>query len=831
MPHLARLSTSAAVALVLLAATATTASAACQAGDNTYTGTSTGQWNDNLNWSAGHFPTTSENVCVPAGKTVLVLENGIANAAKVTIAAGAKVTMRTDPGFSDTQASWGDTDLAGTLEFTATGTPGNDHDGNGFVIRKGATLTNSGTLNVAQVEGTTVIDGDVTTTAAGTTTISGALNLQGSGRSSGERVAFTNAGQVTVTSTGSITPNAAFGVGITQTAGTFTDNGDVTFGNPSDRLTVTGGTFTGTAVPTFRQGQIAVSGGSGTVGLNFGNAQLVGDVGANWTVRIQDRGSDTTRLNVPADVTNAGTIRFAKDPSTDPSNRVATQLTVAGGATLTNTGLITDETGIQTSNLAGDITNTAAGTISFSHAVQILWPGSPAGVGPTWKNAGQVTIGATGSLATNATWGFAYRQTAGTLTANGTFTEGNPGDLFAVSGGTVTGSTPPDLNRAALALTGGTGTVRIHFAQDATLATDVAAGWTIRIEDRSSNVSGLAIPAGTTRTNAGTILLTKDPSTDPTNRTGVQLEVRAGAKLINTGTIRAEAGVIGSESIIVDQVDGDGVGDPAAFVQNGTLDVAHDLTLPPHTQRGTTILAANTRTTVGNTGNTHDPGLTLAAGTIRGSGTILARHVVNTGGTVDPTPGAATRLTFGARDIYDTDWIGGTASQPVGDYVQRAGGTLKTTLGASNAGLAVGGAITLGGTWTLATASGYTPPAGQTYPVARSFVRDAPRSGTFATLPSGSAPTYEADGADYTVPSATGAQAFSIDDLSTVEGSEYTFTVHRSAPATGAATVHWTLRPTGSATENEDFPNVVGGFHVAGDVSFAAGETAKTVSS
>ena len=53
----------------------------------------------------------------------MIVENGIANANAVSIAAGAKLTIRTDPGFASTQAFFGDVDNSGTIEFTATGGP------------------------------------------------------------------------------------------------------------------------------------------------------------------------------------------------------------------------------------------------------------------------------------------------------------------------------------------------------------------------------------------------------------------------------------------------------------------------------------------------------------------------------------------------------------------------------------------------------------------------------------------------------------------------------------------------------------------------------------
>ena len=89
-----------------------------------------------------------------------MVERGNADAARcVTIAAGAKVTMRTDPGFAATRRrSFGEVDNAGTFEFVATGVA-TDNDVNELTVT--GTFANRGTLRSAQNEGYTTLTGDV----------------------------------------------------------------------------------------------------------------------------------------------------------------------------------------------------------------------------------------------------------------------------------------------------------------------------------------------------------------------------------------------------------------------------------------------------------------------------------------------------------------------------------------------------------------------------------------------------------------------------------------------------------------------------------------------
>src|SRR5690349_1920201 len=177
----------AALSLALLAPGA--AQAACQ---NTYTAT-TGDWQTDANWSAGSRPTGTQDACVPAGKTVTIIENGIATAKTLTVEAGATLRMRTDPGFASTQASFGDVDNSGTIESTATGAP-TDSDVNSFTVVDGAKLTNRGVLRFAQSEGFTAFNGNVTNLAGGSIQINSWTRAQ----TFGFATTWSNAGTIAV---------------------------------------------------------------------------------------------------------------------------------------------------------------------------------------------------------------------------------------------------------------------------------------------------------------------------------------------------------------------------------------------------------------------------------------------------------------------------------------------------------------------------------------------------------------------------------------------------------------------------------------------------------
>ena len=217
--------------------------------------------------------------------------------------------------------------------------------------------------------------------------------------------------------------------------------------------------------------------------------------------------------------------------------------------------------------------------------------------------------------------------------------------MLKATGGTFSG-TPPLLHQGSLAVTGGSGTARIQYG-NATLADDVGSGWTIRLEDRGSDTTRLKIPASATRTNRGTLVFAKDP-TATTNAVAMVIDIAAGGKLINTGTIRADADAAGPMEIsAAAYTPNPSYKDPAAFVQNGALQVNHDLTTPPFTQNsGTTTVASGKALAVGNYTNAADPGFALAGGTLTGSGRVYARTLTNSGGVVAPTPGGATNLNF-----------------------------------------------------------------------------------------------------------------------------------------------------------------------------------------
>ncbi|MBJ7472581.1 MAG: hypothetical protein JHD16_14840, partial [Solirubrobacteraceae bacterium] len=824
MPTQLRL-TGALAAAVMTAAIAFVApgSALAATCDNTFTGPSGERWNTAANWTAAtnpsdhHIPTTTENVCIPAGKRVVVNEPGIANAADVTIDAGAAVEILSEAGFGDSQASWANVDNAGLIEFTASGA------GNGQLrIGNGKVLTNTGTIRANQTGGgTSYILGDLANAVGGTVEVKTPLVAQSAG---GIPLLWTNAGQFTVDAGTSFKTSSQQPIEYRQTGGTTTVNGLFELLGASDRLAATGGAFNGSSTPLIHNGQLALTGGTGTVRTNFGTPSLAADVGAGWTIRIEDRGSTPTTLRIPAGAarTNAGTIRYAVDPTATDS-RVITSITVGTGGVLTNTGTIVSDAALtHRTELAGDFTNAPGGTLTVNKAMYVSASG--VGVLVVWNNAGTITVPDTGSIYDN-TYRWTLSQTGGTMTANGPIDIGPAvATRFVVSGGTVEGTRPPRMRSGTIELTGGTGTVRVQSGL-AALGTDVPAGWTVRVEDRGR----LTVPAGAQRTNAGTIRFRHDPEFTIGGEVP-SIEVAADGRLTNTGAIIAEPTTNFTVAIKALKLDADSLADPTAFVQNGILDLQHaEVALPPFTQNaGTTTIAAGTRASVGTPSNAKDPGVELAGGTLTGSGRLFTRSLENTGGTFAPVSGGASpfELSWGYWGLSPADVDGG-------DYIQGPGGTLRVRLSATGTGVTVGGKIRLAGTLDLAPSTGFTPPAGQTYQVLRiKNIRDntAARSGTFGTVVGPLTPTYELDGVDTTAPYPAGTSSFSVADESTFENTTFTFTVKRSAPATGSATVHWALRKTGSADPlTGDYPIGSQGFPFQGDLSFADGETQKTI--
>ena len=148
------------------------ASAACTT-QNTYKANTTGEWQTDANWSTGTAPTSAQDACIPATSTVTLAEPGVPTANKLTVEG--TLRFRTDPGFQSTQASFGDVDNSGLIEFTSTG---NQNDETLLTIAAGKKLTNRGTLRTAQTNsGRVVIYGDVDNAAGGSLQVNSKLTV------------------------------------------------------------------------------------------------------------------------------------------------------------------------------------------------------------------------------------------------------------------------------------------------------------------------------------------------------------------------------------------------------------------------------------------------------------------------------------------------------------------------------------------------------------------------------------------------------------------------------------------------------------------------------
>ena len=193
------------------------ASAACTT-QNTYKVNTTGEWQIDANWSTGTAPTSAQDACIPATSTVTLAEPGVPTANKLTIEG--TLRFRTDLGLQLTQASFGDVDNSGLIEFTSTG---NQNDETLLTIAAGKKLTNRGTLRTAQTNGGRVVmDGDVDNAPGGSLQVNSRLTVT----SLSQAVKWTNAGAVTVAIGIELRFDNGLGSTFEQTAGTFTNNGE-----------------------------------------------------------------------------------------------------------------------------------------------------------------------------------------------------------------------------------------------------------------------------------------------------------------------------------------------------------------------------------------------------------------------------------------------------------------------------------------------------------------------------------------------------------------------------------------------------------------------------
>lgn len=806
--------------------------------DETWASTSTsGSYSTAGNWSPAVVPSSSTNVCLPAGSYTVTV-TGSQNAETITVGAGVTlaVTISSSNGAALTLGSTPSTasSNSGTIELTdsdstGTGTPAAELqiDGTGTLTNDGTILSDPGPSGL----GTRVINGQSATSTLdnasdGTITVNQDLQID-----NGQSGLFETSGAVTIASGKKLLadPNGALLGGSGETgemdidAGTITDNGTFEQGftetgiGGAAALKVNGGTITGA-------GLISVSGASSDlansgVGASFNNAgtgtytfvgslsanatTLGGTIGSNQTVVLSANKTDGNPLvHVASPLTNDGTIDLTDSDASSGGN-VEDQIFIDTGQTLTNDGTIVSDPGPggqgarvitgQSSN-SGTLLNGSTGTITVNFPLQI-----DQGQDGVFTTQGAITI-ASGQTLYYAPNGGAVGGSppvdtptlnieGGTITDNGNFDisigtndSANAGPAVNVTGGAVSGNpifaSQPEINFSGAGSGAFTLVAASSIFAGSVLSGTIGSGDQVILDAQAFGTwgGGAVLNLNSNVTNEGTLTVTDSNSTGSSS--AADLEVGSGDTLTNHATISFTAGPgsIGTRS----------VSGTVSNASDGTIDANFPVALGPaqpflltnagnvNVGAGATLNLSGAYTQNAGTTNLGGTGATLNAG-----GTLLNGGQLTGSGTVvgDLTNGAMVSPSPSPSTISVT-----------GNYSQSSTGTLTAEVTATGGDkLAATGTAALDGTLQVSTAGGFTPPSGSQYQV----LTGSSVSGTFATTTGLSSGPYSVtyNATNVTLTSVVNSPGVSFNPTSVAFGSA-------TNPVTAGSTVSQTLKIT-----------------------------------
>jgi hypothetical protein len=412
-------------------------------------------------------------------------------------------------------------------------------------------------------------------------------------------------------------------------------------------------------VPTGTENACITATGAGyTVTVTASQVANTITVGSGATLAItadQNNGAALT-LSASGSSTNSGTIELT-DTAATASNQEAL-LQIGTGATLTNNGTILSDPGpvgagtrvINGQAASSALVNGAAGTVTINQDLQV-----DAGQSGTFTTSGAITI-ATGEklLVDPAGAGIGGGPPvtsagldieAGTITDNGTFSQGisaagtsfSGGAALTVNGGTITGGPLIAVTGASAPLSGtgsgvnfsGSGSGTFEFvgsANASTLAGTIGANDTVLLS--ANNAAGsVGVTLNSNVTNDGTIKLTDSDTVANPNNNFDRILIGTGHTLTNDGTIVSDPGPGGQGARIIDGQNGD---------NTGTLDNASDGTITVNQNLQIDSGQAGTFTTSGTINIASGVGLLDASnGGVSGGNPVVYSPVFDiTGGTI-----------------------------------------------------------------------------------------------------------------------------------------------------------------------------------------------------
>ena len=629
-------------------------------------------------------------------------------------------------------------------------------------------------------------------------------------------------------------------------------------------------------------------GDSGTASLEF-TVSLGAASGRQVTVGYADAGTGTATSGTDYTAISAGTLTFAAgetaktltvlvtgDTTDEPDETVVVSLSGAVNAaisTASGTGTITDDDGEPSLSIDSPrVGEGDSGTVSLEFTVSLgAASGRQVTVGYADAGTGTATSGTDYTAISAGTLTFAAGETAKTLTASVTGdTTDEPDETVvvslsgaanaAISTASGTGTITDDDAAPSLSIDsprvgeGDSGTASLEF----TVSLGAASGRQVTVGyadagtgTATSGTDYTAISAGTLTFAAGetsrtvTVLVTGDTTDEPDETVVVSLSGAANAAISTasgTGTITDDDGEpsLSIDSPRVDEGD------------SGTVSLEFTVSLGAASGRQVTVGYADAGTGTATSGTDYTAisagTLTFAAGETAKTLTVLV-----TGDTTDEpdetvvvslsgAANAAISTASGTGTITDDDGApslsidsprvgegdSGTASLEFTVSLGAASGR-QVTVGYADAGT---GTATSGTDYTAISAGTLTFAAGETAKTLTVSVTgdttDEPDETVVVSLSGAANAAISTASGTGTITDDDGEPSLSIDSPSVGEGDSGTvgleFTVSLGAASGRQVTVGYADAGTGTATSGTDYTAIS-----AGTLTFAAGETAKTL--
>src|SRR5580692_5937373 len=525
------------LALVLWAPSAAHASGC----SDTFTNTAGGSWSTGSNWSKKAPPTSEEEACIT--------ENGTYT---VTLSAtSVSVASLTIGGSSGTQTLAVESSCAGSASLAGIG-------GLAVGIKGAITLTSGGLCANGVTLSGPITNAGTITAAPGTS--GGARNLQGNLTNKGTLAVDANTSfngsKATLTNEGTV--ELAEGLELYIASGdSFTNGagGSISAPGGANVLIPSGATFnegagttSGTQPVIVESATLNYTGsGASVIRLRSYTSQLSGNISSGQLLAIEGcaGGGYPAYVEAVSGFSNAGTIKLTSakySGTTDCGGNDASKLTLESG-TLTNTGTIDVEPGAGGERqLDGSLTNKGTFAVdtgtSFDESKAALVNEGAVELG----EGVELSVGGNGTFTNGAGGSISAPGGANVLIPSGaTFNEG---------AGTTSGTQPVIVESATLNYTGsGASVIRLR-SYTSQLSGNISSGQLLAIEGCAGGGYPAYVDAASGFSNEGAIALTsaKHSGTDCGGNDTSQLTLEGGT-LTNTGTISTEPGTGGERKL------------------------------------------------------------------------------------------------------------------------------------------------------------------------------------------------------------------------------------------------------------------------------------------